>query len=461
MAEIASAYPTAGGLYYWASKLGGPGWGWATGWFNLIGQIAVTAAIGYGLAVFAQVLFDYWFNYTAHMNDWFGASFNMSTYILYAAFLLGRGDHQHVQHPDHVGAEHDLGLVAHGRRRARRRHPHHRPRSAPVALVRVHGDGEQLRLRRRDDLVLEPGLLVRVRARTPDVAVHDHGLRRVGTHGGGDEQGVTHGGDRDVDVGLRLGRLRLDPALAVTFAIPDTQSAIDTANNFVPIVPCIWTESMGQHWAEFLLFICVVAQFFCVTASTTSASRMMFAFSRDRAVPGHQLWRRVAKNRVPRWSVLVVAFMGGDAHGAGDLELLHRLCGRNGDRRHRPLHRVHHPRLPPLAEGRQLGRAAGVEPRSALQVARRRLASSGSPSSRSCSSSRSTPSGSRGTTRSTGSSRTTRSSGSRASASSSAAGGRCRRRTGSRARCAWAPRRSSDGSKEERLGEFALPTEAS
>ena len=46
--------PTAGGLYYWASKLGGPGWGWATGWFNLIGQVAVTAAIGYGLALFGR-----------------------------------------------------------------------------------------------------------------------------------------------------------------------------------------------------------------------------------------------------------------------------------------------------------------------------------------------------------------------------------------------------------------------
>src|SRR4029453_18131575 len=88
MAEIASAYPTAGGLYYWASKLGSPGWGWATGWFNLIGQVAVTAAIGYGLATFATVLFDYWFSYTTHMDDWFGASANMSIYILYAAFLL-------------------------------------------------------------------------------------------------------------------------------------------------------------------------------------------------------------------------------------------------------------------------------------------------------------------------------------------------------------------------------------
>ena len=63
MAEIASAYPTAGGLYYWASKLGSPGWGWATGWFNLIGQVAVTAAIGYGLATFGPALLDFWFGY--------------------------------------------------------------------------------------------------------------------------------------------------------------------------------------------------------------------------------------------------------------------------------------------------------------------------------------------------------------------------------------------------------------
>jgi amino acid transporter len=68
---------------------------------------------------------------------------------------------------------------------------------------------------------------------------------------------------------------------------------------------------MSENWAEFLLFICVVAQFFCVTASVTSASRMMFAFSRDGAVPGHQLWRRVSRNRVPRWSVLGVAFFAG------------------------------------------------------------------------------------------------------------------------------------------------------
>ena len=63
MAEIASAYPTAGGLYYWSSKLGSPAWGWFTGWFNLIGQIAVTAAIGYGLAIFGTALLNFWFDY--------------------------------------------------------------------------------------------------------------------------------------------------------------------------------------------------------------------------------------------------------------------------------------------------------------------------------------------------------------------------------------------------------------
>src|SRR6187551_431635 len=63
MAEVASTYPTAGGLYYWASKLGSPAWGWFTGWFNLVGQIAVTAAIGYGLAIFATSLLNLLFDY--------------------------------------------------------------------------------------------------------------------------------------------------------------------------------------------------------------------------------------------------------------------------------------------------------------------------------------------------------------------------------------------------------------
>src|SRR5271167_2584555 len=70
MAELASAYPTAGGIYYWASKLGGPGWGWFTGWFNLVGLIAVVASVDYAAATFMQALLglyevNFIFNFTS------------------------------------------------------------------------------------------------------------------------------------------------------------------------------------------------------------------------------------------------------------------------------------------------------------------------------------------------------------------------------------------------------------
>jgi amino acid transporter len=94
--------------------------------------------------------------------------------------------------------------------------------------------------------------------------------------------------------------------VAVTFAIPSTQGGIDAGAN---IVTYIWQTSMSTRWAEFLLVIAVVAQFFCGTASVTSASRMMFAFSRDGAIPGHRWWSRVNANRVPVYSVCAIVFL--------------------------------------------------------------------------------------------------------------------------------------------------------
>src|SRR5688572_17962164 len=52
MAELASAYPTAGGLYYWALRLGGRGWGWTTAWFNMVGQVTITAGINIAAAIY-------------------------------------------------------------------------------------------------------------------------------------------------------------------------------------------------------------------------------------------------------------------------------------------------------------------------------------------------------------------------------------------------------------------------
>ncbi len=52
MAEIASAYPTAGGLYFWASRMKNKRWGWWTAWLNLLGQLAMVAGIDYAAAGF-------------------------------------------------------------------------------------------------------------------------------------------------------------------------------------------------------------------------------------------------------------------------------------------------------------------------------------------------------------------------------------------------------------------------
>ena len=150
---------------------------------------------------------------------------------------------------------------------------------------------------------------------------------------------------------------------AITFAIPNTQGVIDAG---VFPVPYIWETSLGASWALFLLIIAAVAQFFCGTASVTSASRMMFAFSRDRAVPGHFLWRTVANNRVRTWpSSRSVCWPGCSCC---------RRCSTRPSatwwappRGHRPLHLDGHPDLPAPQEGRPV-RAGRLEPGQSLQV---------------------------------------------------------------------------------------------
>ena len=55
MSELVSAYPTSGGIYWWASKLGGAKAGYYTGWLNLIGLLAVIASVAYGCATFLDL----------------------------------------------------------------------------------------------------------------------------------------------------------------------------------------------------------------------------------------------------------------------------------------------------------------------------------------------------------------------------------------------------------------------
>ncbi len=57
MAQIASSYPTAGGIYHWASLFGGRGYGWVAAWFNLLGLMFVVASVNFGVFLLFRDLF--------------------------------------------------------------------------------------------------------------------------------------------------------------------------------------------------------------------------------------------------------------------------------------------------------------------------------------------------------------------------------------------------------------------
>jgi len=295
MGEVASTFPTAGGLYYWASRLGSPAWGWFTGWFNLIGQIAVTAAIGYGLAIFAtslmNLLFDYpnstrWIfvTYTAVMAiavtinmfrvsitaalNTISAWWHMAGVLVIVAILAIVPD-------THQSAGYVFGET--------------------VNNSGFSGDnfGDLMFL-----YVFGIGLLMAQYTITGfDASAH------MAEETNRASRMAAVGMVMSVIVSVIFGFLLL---LAVTFAIPDTQGVID-AGGFA--VTYIWETAMSRGWAEFLLFIAVVAQMFCLTASVTSASRMMFAFSRDGAVPGWRIWRRISGERVPYMAVIAIGVL--------------------------------------------------------------------------------------------------------------------------------------------------------
>ena len=86
MAEVCSSYPTAGGLYYWSAKLApeksAAAWSWFTGWFNFLGQVAVTAGIDFGAAFFLYAFLDLQWGFAATPGH---------TILLYGLILLLHG----------------------------------------------------------------------------------------------------------------------------------------------------------------------------------------------------------------------------------------------------------------------------------------------------------------------------------------------------------------------------------
>ncbi len=107
MSELVSAYPTSGGIYWWASKLGGAKAGYYTGWLNLIGLIAIVASVAYGCATFLDLALQHVQRVVGRRATPSSASSSCSSVVLVAR-LAG----QHLQRPPARGLQQHLGVVA-------------------------------------------------------------------------------------------------------------------------------------------------------------------------------------------------------------------------------------------------------------------------------------------------------------------------------------------------------------
>jgi amino acid transporter len=292
MGEIASAMPTAGALYFWASKLGGPAWGWFTGWFNLIGQIAVTAAIDYGAAIFITALLNFVAPDVVGTDT--GTIFLTFTVIMLAHLAVNLFGVNVLGWLNSFSAWwHMIGVLI--------------IVAVLIALPDNHQSigfvfGETINNSGFSDnafiFVFGLGLLMAQYTITGfDASAHMSEETRQAS------RTAAIGMVMSVVVSVFFGFILL---VAITFAVPDVAGVTEAG---AEAVIYIWTTALPEFWAILLLVIAAVAQLFCGVASVTAASRMLFAFSRDRAVPFSAAWRKVAKNRVPVNAVIAIVVL--------------------------------------------------------------------------------------------------------------------------------------------------------
>ena len=295
MSELVSAYPTAGGIYWWAAKLGGPVWGWFTGWFNLIGLVAVTASVGYGAATFLNTVFGL-YGFDLFNGEQIGKPFAHGTFVLFLVVLALYAT-VNILGSSLVARINGISVWWH---------------VAGVALILgvlvfvpdKHASVDFVFTERINNsgfgggmywfYVLPLGFLLTQYTITGfDASAHVS----EETHGASDA--AAKGVWRSILYSAIIGYVLL---LAITFTITDVGAINDKAG----FAPDVLGAAMSTGWVKLVLIISVVGQLFCGTACLTSASRMCFAFSRDGAVPGSRLWSKVNDRKIPVNAVLLM-----------------------------------------------------------------------------------------------------------------------------------------------------------
>ena len=301
MSELVSSMPTSGGIYYWASKLGGPGAGFFTGWLNLIGLVAVTASVAYGCATFFEYTFLEWGWYHHFSLNRvflfflvilvFTAVVNIfSSHLL--ALLNNVSVWWHV-----IGAAVLISVLFIV--------PNDHLSLHQVFTDRFNGSGwsggSTGSLGFWLAIIPFGFILTQYTITGFDASVH------LSEETQGAAKTAARGIWQSIFYSAIGGYILL---LAITFAIPKVHGVPQYAQIPAGGVQYIFDASLGSKWAGLLLLISSCAQLFCATACLTSTSRMMFAFSRDRAVPGSRLWSKVNANKTPVNAVICAAVVG-------------------------------------------------------------------------------------------------------------------------------------------------------
>jgi len=285
MAELASAYPTAGALYHWSSFLGGRGLGWFTACFNTIGQFAILAGIDWGLANFVLALLG-WEASPVHVKE------------LFAVLLLTHAALNHVgirvvaKLNDfsawyHIAVVFFLLIVLGAKGFAQ-----------PVSFLFKfnHTDSYAPGYSFVVGLLLAQWTLTGYDA-SAHVSEETHDPRRT----------APWGIFLAITISIVFGFLML---AAITLSIPDLAQATAFGDDALTGVMKL---RLGASLGSGLVWLLCGAMWLCGLAAMTSASRMVYAFARDGGLPGHALWAKVsARFRTPAnaiWGLFAFATM--------------------------------------------------------------------------------------------------------------------------------------------------------
>ncbi len=302
MSELVSAFPTAGGLYWWSARLGGAGWAWFTGWINMAGLVGVTASVVYASATFANAVLGLYGLDLGFINFGDDQHLLTETFVLFALFLTL---HSIINiFTSHLVAMfnsisvwwHVLGVAV-----------------IVVVLIIVPDKHQSLNFVFTERInnsgfsggmywyyVLPLGFLL-----TQYTITGFDSCAHISEETHGAAENAAKGVWRSIFYSALIGYVVL---LAITFAAKNVD-VINSADNGYGAgsVFAVLTSAMGTSWVKLVLIISTVGQLFCGMACLTSASRMCFAFSRDGAVPGWRIWSRVNRARVPSYAVIFMA----------------------------------------------------------------------------------------------------------------------------------------------------------